>query len=232
MAEDKKDLGDQAEDALDKAKKLARDLGEETGELGEEAADKAKDLGEKIKEKAKELGKEGEELSEEAKAKAKKLADKAREKAREFTEETGALGEEAKEKAREFGEKAKEKTKEFTDEAKEAASGFKEEAKKSAEEFSEGFKSVTAGDNKKILAGVLGIVLGWAGIHKFVLGYQKEGIIMLVISVIGMVLSCVGIGFFLWWAMGLVGLVEGIIYLTKSDEDFYNTYQVGRKPWF
>ena len=31
---------------------------------------------------------------------------------------------------------------------------------------------------------------------------------------------------------GLVGLIEGIIYLTKSDEEFYNTYQVGKKPWF
>ena len=142
------------------------------------------------------------------------------------------MGEEAKAKAREFGEKAKQKAKEFGAEAEEAASGFKDEAKKTADEFSEGFKSATQGENKKILAGILAIVLGWAGIHKFILGYQKEGIIMLVISAIGMVLSCVGVGVFLIWAMWLVGLVEGIIYLTKSDEDFYNTYQVGRKPWF
>ena len=174
MAKDKKDLGDQAEDAFDKAKKKA-------GELADEAS----------------------EMSEEAKARAK-----------------------------EFGEKAKQKANEFGAEAEEAASGFKDEAKKTAEEFSDGFKSVTQGDNKKILAGILAIVLGWAGIHKFILGYQKEGIIMLVISAIGMVLSCVGIGIFLLWATGLIGLVEGIIYLTKSDEDFYNTYQVGRKPWF
>ncbi|MDM9630199.1 NINE protein [Robiginitalea sp. M39] len=142
------------------------------------------------------------------------------------------MREEAKEKAKEFGEKAKEKAKEFREETKETAGDFKEEAKKTAEEFNEGLKSVTEGENKKILAGVLAIVLGWAGIHKFILGYQKEGVIMLVISIIGMVLSCVGIGVFLIWATCLVGLVEGIIYLTKSDEDFYNTYQVGRKPWF
>ena len=30
----------------------------------------------------------------------------------------------------------------------------------------------------------------------------------------------------------IIGFIEGIIYLTKSDEDFYNMYQVGRKPWF
>ncbi|MEX0716039.1 MAG: hypothetical protein WD066_05605 [Planctomycetaceae bacterium] len=31
------------------------------------------------------------------------------------------------------------------------------------------------------------------------------------------------------WA---IGLVEGIIYLTKSDEEFYQTYIVGKKEWF
>ena len=74
--------------------------------------------------------------------------------------------------------------------------------------------------------------MGWAGIHKFILGYQKEGVILLIISVIGFVLTCIGIGVFLVWATGLIGLIEGIIYLTKSDEEFYNTYQVGRRPWF
>ena len=47
-----------------------------------------------------------------------------------------------------------------------------------------------AGADKKVLAGVLGIVLGGLGIHKFVLGYQTEGIIMLLVSLVG--------GFFLW----------------------------------
>jgi TM2 domain-containing membrane protein YozV len=128
-------------------------------------------------------------------------------------------------------EKAKEKAREMGEEAKEAAGEFREEAKKTAEEFKEGLKQAS-GENKKILSGILALVVGWAGIHKFVLGYQKEGIIMLVISVIGLVLSCIGIGVFLVWAVWLVGFVEGIIYLTKSDADFYNTYQAGRKPWF
>lgn len=137
----------------------------------------------------------------------------------------------AKEKAKEMGEEAKEKAKEMGEEAKESAKEFKEEAKKTAEEFSEGLKSA-GGENKKILAGILAIFVGWAGIHKFILGYQKEGIILLVVSIIGFVLTCVGIGVFLVWATGLIGLIEGIIYLTKSDEEFYNTYQAGKKPWF
>jgi len=128
---------------------------------------------------------------------------------------------------KDFGEKAEE----AFDKAKEEAKEFGSEAKKSASEFTEGLKSA-GGDNKKILAGILAIFVGWAGIHKFILGYQKEGVILLVISVIGFVLTCIGIGVFLVWATGLIGLIEGIIYLTKSDEEFYNTYQVGRRPWF
>lgn len=131
------------------------------------------------------------------------------------------------EDTKDFGDKAEE----AFDKAKEEAKEFSSEAKKTASEFTEGLKSA-GGDNKKILAGILAIFVGWAGIHKFILGYQKEGIILLVVSVIGFVLTCIGIGVFLVWATGLIGLIEGIIYLTKSDEEFYNTYQVGRRPWF
>ncbi len=129
--------------------------------------------------------------------------------------------------SKDFGDKAGE----AFDKAKQEAKDFGSEAKKTASEFADGLKSA-GGENKKILAGILAIILGSLGIHKFVLGYQKEGIILLVVTIIGMVLSCIGIGIFVVWATGLIGLIEGIIYLTKSDEEFYNTYQVGRKPWF
>jgi TM2 domain-containing membrane protein YozV len=77
-------------------------------------------------------------------------------------------------------------------------------------------------NSKKVLAGLMGILLGQLGIHKFVLGYSGAGIIMLLIS-----LTCVGAP-----VMHVIGLVEGIIYLTKSDEDFYQTYMVNKKEWF
>lgn len=76
------------------------------------------------------------------------------------------------------------------------------------------------GADKKLLAGLLGILLGWTGAHKFVLGYTKEGIIQLIVSVC----TC---GLF-----GIVGIIEGIIYLTKSDAEFVATYITGRKGWF
>jgi len=79
-------------------------------------------------------------------------------------------------------------------------------------------------ENKRVLAGILALLMGVFGIHKFILGYTKEGLIMLLISV----LTC-GIGAV---PISIISLIEGIIYLTKSDEEFYEMYQVGRKPWF
>jgi len=124
-----------------------------------------------------------------------------------------------------------EENKDFGDKAEESANEFSEGAKKTANEFTAGAKeafSGAGGENKKMLAGILAIVIGSLGIHKFILGYQKEGIIMLVITLVLGAVTC-GIGASAMW---VVGIIEGIIYLTKSDEEFYNTYQVGRKPWF
>lgn len=130
-------------------------------------------------------------------------------------------------KAEEAFDKAKDAAKEAAEDAKEAAGDFKEEAKKTAEEFKEGLQGA-GGENKKMLAGILAILLGGFGVHKFILGYNKEGIILLAVTLILGIVTC-GIGASAAW---IVGLIEGIIYLTKSDEEFYNTYQVGKKPWF
>ena len=79
-------------------------------------------------------------------------------------------------------------------------------------------------ENKKLIAGILGILLGTFGVHKFVLGYQKEGMIMLFATILTFGIAA-GI-------MGIIGLIEGIIYLTKTDEEFYEMYQVNQKTWF
>ena len=88
------------------------------------------------------------------------------------------------------------------------------------------------GAEKKIIAGILGILLGWLGIHKFYLGYTQAGIIMLAASIIGAATYCLVIGMFIGTAVWIIGLVEGIIYLTKTDADFVATYVTGKKPWF
>ncbi|WP_282074693.1 TM2 domain-containing protein [Maribacter aquivivus] len=125
--------------------------------------------------------------------------------------------------------------KDFGDKAEESAREFSEGAKKTANEFTAGAREAFSGggqENKKVLVGILAIVLGSLGVHKFILGYQKEGFILLGASVIGYITVCFVIGGFILTATAVIGLIEGIIYLTKSDEEFYNTYQVGRKPWF
>lgn len=73
-------------------------------------------------------------------------------------------------------------------------------------------------ESKRILCGILAIVLGGLGLHRFMLGDTTGGIIRIL-------LSCVMVG-------GIIGLVEGIIYLTKTDEEFIDTYQIGKKAWF
>ena len=78
----------------------------------------------------------------------------------------------------------------------------------------------TLGADKKLVAGICGILLGGFGVHKFLLGYTTEGIIQIVITFV----TC-GAG-------SIVGLIEGIIYLTKSDEDFVRTYIQSKKGWF
>ncbi|PWA05205.1 TM2 domain-containing protein [Flavobacterium psychrotolerans] len=75
-------------------------------------------------------------------------------------------------------------------------------------------------ENKKIVAGVLALIFGSLGIHKFILGYTKEGIIQIILSIV----TC-GIA-------GIVPFIEGIIYLTKSDEEFYHIYQTNKRGWF
>ena len=87
---------------------------------------------------------------------------------------------------------------------------------------------------KKLMAGILGIVLGGLGIHKFVLGYNKEGGIMLGVCLAGFFLSFLtcGITGIACVAMWVIGLIEGILYLTKSDEEFVNTYVTNKKGWF
>ena len=85
-------------------------------------------------------------------------------------------------------------------------------------------KPIREEQSKRIIAGVLAIIFGALGVHKFVLGYMGEGLIMLVLTLI----TC-GIG---GWFMGLIGFIEGIIYLTKTDKEFVHLYQANKRSWF
>lgn len=84
-----------------------------------------------------------------------------------------------------------------------------------------------AGEKTKTVAGILGILLGSFGAHKFYLGYTQEGIIMLAAWVLGWVTFGVVSSI-----ISLIGLIEGIMYITKTDDEFYNTYVANKKAWF
>jgi len=75
-------------------------------------------------------------------------------------------------------------------------------------------------ESKRIVAGIIALVFGYLGVHKFILGYTKAGIIQIILSIV----SC-GI-------LTIIPFIEGIIYLTKTDEEFINTYQINQKEWF
>ncbi len=90
----------------------------------------------------------------------------------------------------------------------------------------------TPNDNKRVISGIMALLLGSLGIHKFILGYNNEGAIMLVVTVLGFIFSCFVIPMLGPIAMGVISFVEGIIYLTKSDEEFFHMYQINKRGWF
>ena len=73
--------------------------------------------------------------------------------------------------------------------------------------------------SKRTVAGILGILIGGFGVHRFYMGDTKGGIIRLLLFI-----AC-GIS-------TIIGLIEGIIYLTKTDAEFNEIYEVGKKEWF
>jgi TM2 domain-containing membrane protein YozV len=74
--------------------------------------------------------------------------------------------------------------------------------------------------SKKMVAGILAILLGSLAIHKFYLGLPSA-VVHLIVSIV----TCGTAG-------SIIGIIEGIIYLTKSDADFERLYMVEKKGWF
>ena len=85
-------------------------------------------------------------------------------------------------------------------------------------------ESITAFRRK---VGWAAIVLGGLGIHKFMLGYRKAGVIMLLIGVLGWIPFAIPT-----LLVSLVGMIEGVIYLRKTDAEFEATYLRGKREWF
>jgi TM2 domain-containing membrane protein YozV len=73
-----------------------------------------------------------------------------------------------------------------------------------------GSGAVGRSGKNKVAAGIFAILLGGLGIHKFYLGRIGWGIVYLI---------------FCWtFIPSIAGLIEGILYLTATDEDFERKY--------
>ena len=91
--------------------------------------------------------------------------------------------------------------------------------------------TASTSSKNKVAAGLLAIFLGGLGIHKFYLGFTGPGLVYLLINTVGFAIT---------WALlcipnmilGMMALIEGIIYLTRSDEEFEQLYVVQKKKWF
>lgn len=79
-----------------------------------------------------------------------------------------------------------------------------------------------------ISAGLLAIFLGVFGIHKFYLGCNQAGFIMLAVSIIGGILTF-GLAAAVIW---VIAAIEGLIYLTKPQTDFDRIYVLHQRDWF
>jgi TM2 domain-containing membrane protein YozV/cold shock CspA family protein len=84
-----------------------------------------------------------------------------------------------------------------------------------------------AAPKNKWIAALLALFLGGFGIHKFYLGRNTAGVIMLLASLIGILFAYVPTAI-----MGFVAFVEGVIYIIRSEQDFHNTYVAGDRAWF
>ena len=79
-----------------------------------------------------------------------------------------------------------------------------------------------------IAAGLLAIFLGSFGVHKFYLGYNQAAFIMLATTVLGSLIT-----FGLAAAvMEVIAIIEGVLYLTKSQTEFDELYVHNVREWF
>ena len=83
--------------------------------------------------------------------------------------------------------------------------------------------NITWSKASRLGAAKLAFFLGALGFHKFYLGYYEAGVIMAIFTVFTCGYAII--------PMALVGVIEGIIYLRKNDDEFYQTYVAGKRNW-
>lgn len=77
-------------------------------------------------------------------------------------------------------------------------------------------------------AGLLALLLGMFGVHKFYLGYNAQGFTLFALTVIGGLFSFGLVAGVVW----IVAAIEGITYFCKSQSEFERIYIYGKREWF
>lgn len=94
--------------------------------------------------------------------------------------------------------------------------------------YQQPYVAPTVGEKDHVAAGLLALFLGWLGVHKFYLGYNTSGFIMLGTSILGGILTLSVAS----WAIWVIAIVEGIFYLSKSQTEFEQMYVLNKREWF
>ena len=79
-----------------------------------------------------------------------------------------------------------------------------------------------------VAAGLLALLLGPFGVHKFYLGYSAQGFTLMALSIIGGLLSFGLVVGVVW----IIAVIEAICYFAKSQSEFEQTYVYGKREWF
>ncbi len=82
--------------------------------------------------------------------------------------------------------------------------------------------------SRRTSIGILAIIFGFLGVHKFMLGYKREGFILLAVSIFGGIITC-GIAIIV---TDIIGIIEGIMILNKTPMQFKKTYIDRKTFWF
>ena len=94
--------------------------------------------------------------------------------------------------------------------------------------YQQPYAAPAVGEKDHVAAGLLALFLGWLGVHKFYLGYNTSGFIMLGTSILGGILTLSVAS----WAIWVIAIVEGIFYLSKSQTEFEQMYVINKREWF
>ena len=82
--------------------------------------------------------------------------------------------------------------------------------------------------SRRTTIGILAIIFGFLGVHKFMLGYKREGFILLAVSIFGGIITC-GVAIIV---TDIIGIIEGIMILNKTPMQFKKTYIDKKTFWF